>query len=213
MPRLPKTAVKAGLKAGSDCAETVELDLVTGLRQGDRQALASLYDLHADRVYTLAYRILRSDAEAESIVSDVFYEVWRKPERFKESRGGFRTYLLVVTRSRSLDRLRSRARREERTSDGGKLLADEQVTRGAKHEPLPQAIKTEHRHLIKEAIERLDSKQREPIQLAYFEGLTHREIADRLNEPLGTVKTRVRAALQSLRSSLRNIGRHDNELP
>ncbi|MEO0530665.1 MAG: sigma-70 family RNA polymerase sigma factor [Planctomycetota bacterium] len=199
-------------RARDESQQPTEAELVDGLRSGDKASLSTLYDRHAMHVFTLAHKILRSEADAELVVSDVFLEIWRKSERFEESRGTFRTYLLVLTRSRSLDLLRAQSRRDERTHDGGRLLAEEHEARQEHDRPLPQAIQTEHRQRVKEAVEQLDAKQREPIELAYFEGLTHRQIADRLDEPLGTVKTRVRAALQALRSSLRAIGRHDDEL-
>lgn len=209
----PPNTSEAANRGSPQSAVGSEADLSAALKAGDRQAIAELYDLHASHVYTLARRIVRNEPDAESVVSDVFLELWRKPERFNESRGGFRTYLLVLTRSRALDTVRSKARREELNRSGGQLMADEKTRRSESQRPLSRAIRSENNQLLADALEQLDDKQRDPLRLAYFEGLTHRQIADRLNEPLGTVKTRVRAALQALRAKLRTVGRHDDELP
>lgn len=205
----PKGCVAAPPEAGGES----DVGLVAGLNRGDRSALATLYDLHSAGVYTLARRILRCDAEAEAVVSDVFFEVWRRPDCFDTSRGSCRTYLMVLACSRALDRCRGRSRREELIADGGELAVARQVQLVADHQPVVRAIQSEKQEQVNHALGRLDTKHCQPLRLAYFEGLTHREIADRLGEPLGTIKTRIRAALLSLRSTLRTHGRDDDELP
>lgn len=192
---------------------SADADLVQGLLERDRGAFSELYDRHARHVYAVARKISRCDADAETVVSDVFFEVWRKPERFDESRGTCRTYLMVLARSRALDLVRKQSRRNELASGNRKDGVLEQVVNLQAQQPEADSIRTEQSQQVREAIRCLDEKQREPVVLAFFGGLTHQQISDRLEQPLGTVKTRIRAALQSLRGSLRTIGRHDDELP
>lgn len=192
---------------------SADADLVQGLQERDRGAFSELYDRHSRHVYAVARKVSRCDADAETVVSDVFFEIWRKPERFDESRGTCRTYLMVLARSRALDLVRKQSRRNELASGNRKDGMLEQVVNLQAQQPEADSIRTEQSQQVREAIRCLDEKQREPVVLAFFGGLTHQQISDRLEQPLGTVKTRIRAALQSLRGSLRTIGRHDDELP
>ncbi|TWT95346.1 ECF RNA polymerase sigma factor SigK [Botrimarina colliarenosi] len=187
--------------------------LVGAVAEGDRNAFAALYDRHVPRVYGMALRIVRREAEAEAVVSDVFLSLWGQPQRFDPSRGPLRTYLIVLARSRALDRLRAGATRADHTeaaaTDSGQSHADrEKATR-----PDQQAMQLERSALVRAAVEQLDTKQRTPLELAYFEGLTHAEIADRLDEPLGTIKTRIRTAMSALRGVLRTLGGDRDGMP
>jgi len=180
---------------------------------GDRAALARLYDRHAPHVYTLARRVLRCDPDAEAIVSDVFLEFWRRPERFDPSRGALRTYLLVLARSRAIDRVRAETTRETHSAAAAGVVEAARPERQATADPQSRVIVSEHSRMVRDAVQRLDEVQRLPLMLAFFDGLTHRQIADRLDEPLGTIKTRIRSGMASLRSTLQAIGRHDDGMP
>lgn len=187
-------------------------ELLAAMARGDRDAFASLYDRYAPRVYAMALRVLRKEAEAEAVVSDVFLGLWENPQRFNPSRGPLRAYLLMAARSRAIDRLRAAATRAERTEAAGRGTAGERVVRAMDERPESRLAETENRAQLHAAVSNLDSKQRAPLELAFFEGLTHAEIAQRLGEPLGTVKTRIRTALTTLRSALRPTAKDRDDM-
>jgi RNA polymerase sigma-70 factor (ECF subfamily) len=168
------------------------------LARGDQHALAELYDRHARPIYSLALRILRERADAEDIVQEVFAQAWNQAARFDTSRGAVAAWLLMMARSRAIDRLRSRRSRPETASDAAVV---ERMPDAAVRQDL-QLLSSEQVELVKSALNGLPPPQREALELAYYEGLTHTEIADRLAEPLGTVKTRIRQAVIKLRESL-----------
>lgn len=180
--------------------------LVTAVAAGDRDAFATLYDLYAPRVYGMALRVLGRDADAEAVVSDVFLSLWKDPKGFDPSRGPFRTYVLLLARSRSIDRLRAGATRAERTEAAATEALPGMTRRQHSDRPDALLVERENKDQIRSAVGRLDAKQRTPLEMAYFQGLTHAEIAEQLGEPLGTIKTRIRTALQTLRSALRSVG-------
>jgi RNA polymerase sigma-70 factor (ECF subfamily) len=180
--------------------------LVAAVAAGDREAFASLYDLYAPRVYGMALRVLGRDADAEAVVSDVFLSLWKDPKGFDPSRGPFRTYVLLLARSRSIDRLRAGATRAERTEAAATESLPGMTERQHSDRPDAVLVERENKDQIRSAVGRLDAKQRTPLEMAYFQGLTHAEIAEQLGEPLGTIKTRIRTALQTLRSALRSVG-------
>jgi len=174
-------------------------DLIGRIREADVAALAELYDVHGTRVYSLACRILRNHADAEDAVQEVFLQVWRQAATFDTARGSVAGWLLTITRSRAIDRLRrrdGRAQREERREELEQMFA-------APDAAADQAlIGEENARVARRAVGALPPAQRVPLELAFFEGLTHSEIADALRQPLGTVKTRIRIAMRRIRDGL-----------
>lgn len=162
----------------------------------DAQALRILYDRCAGVALGVALRILRNRTEAEDVVQEAFLEAWKRAQTFDAQRGSATAFVLSIARSRALDRVRSRGSSERALSSLGR----EDET------PVPLPIESaEHRQdrdRIQAALATLPPEQRQVLELAYFEGLTQREIAERLSDPLGTVKTRARLALEKLAALL-----------
>jgi RNA polymerase sigma-70 factor (ECF subfamily) len=175
-----------------------EVELVSRLAGGDLDAAADLYDRYAGRVFALARRILRDSSDAEDVVQDVFAQAWRTAGRFETARGSVGAWLLVIARSRSIDRLRARQARPETVPDALPDSIPDQAMA-----PSDQLLSEEQAVRIRKALRELPDAQRAALELAYYDGLTQSEIADRLTEPLGTVKTRIRTALATLRRRLR----------
>ncbi len=171
--------------------------LLAEIARGDREAFARFYDLHAALVHTFALRILRERSEAEEVAQDVFVQVWRQAEGYSRDRGTPEAWLITLTRSRGIDKLRSRRRRDEmvRPADDRDRLPEPVAPESA-------SGPAEARATLGGALGDLPPAQRSVLELAYFDGLTQTEIAARLNEPLGTVKTRMRTGLERLRGIL-----------
>ena len=168
------------------------------MARGDGEAMAELYDRHARPIYSLALRILGDVTEAEDVVQEVFSQAWRQASRYSTSRGAVAAWLLTLARSRAIDRLRAKRARPGGSSDH--RAADDIADAAPQVDA--QAISSEQMARVRAALDELPLLQRVAIELAYFEGLTHAEIADRLEQPLGTVKTRIRLAMTKLRDVL-----------
>lgn len=168
------------------------------IARGDSSALAELYDRHARLVFSLALRILQNRADAEDVVQDVFTQVWAQAARYDTARGEVAAWMLMMARTRAIDRLRSRSLRPETASEARVV---EEVPDATARQDL-QLLSAEQVESLQDALSALPVAQRVALELAYYEGLTHAEIADRLSEPLGTVKTRIRQAVIKLRESL-----------
>jgi RNA polymerase sigma-70 factor (ECF subfamily) len=179
--------------------------LVKAVAEGDPEALAALHDRHGAAVFALCLRMLRSAEEAEEVLEDVFWHLWRHAGRYDAARGSVIVYLVTLARSRSLDRLRARERRVRLRNEVGDaaLGANSVGAGGGGSTPFRDALANEYRVRVRRALAELPVEQREAVELAFLEGLTHLEISARLGQPLGTVKTRIRSALLRLRSSLR----------
>lgn len=174
--------------------EAGDLALVRRVVDGDEAALAALYDRYAGVVYSVAWRVLRDAEAAEEILQDIFYQLWRTAANFDPARGSLAGWLLVTARNRAISHLRRRT-----------LAPQQNLTEQAVVFPFnleSAAMRNQLMTKVKGALAQLSSEQRQALELAYFEGLTHSEIAARTGEPLGTVKTRLRAAVEALRRTL-----------
>ncbi|MBI1817601.1 MAG: sigma-70 family RNA polymerase sigma factor [Deltaproteobacteria bacterium] len=170
-------------------------ELALALGRGEQHALAELYDRFGGAVYHLALRITRDPSTAEEICLDAFLQLWRQAARFNANHGSVQSWLFTIARSRAIDRIRA-AGAAKRTE------VEDPIPVNAVQQPDETAEFAERRELVREAIATLPAVQRTALELAYYEGLSHSQIANRLNEPLGTVKTRIRQAMIALRQTL-----------
>ena len=177
-------------------SQSSDSDLLHALARGDEAALAAIYDRYRLILFGLVLRILRDRAEAEDVLQEVFLQVWRRASDFDEARGRAFTWLVTIARSRALDRLRAAGSRA-RLAEGAA-----QTPRDDTGDAALDAVKSETGAIVRQALAELPDEQRRTLFLAYFEGLTQVEIAARLGDPLGTVKTRMRSGLIKLRELL-----------
>ena len=183
-----------------------DLELMLAIRDGSASALEALYDRHSGAVLGLCTRVLRDHGEAEETLVDVFHQIWKRAERFDPARATPLAYLMAIARSRAIDRLRMRQRRSRLMVARG----DESPLDALPMEPIPAtsglhaALARELRERVQRALARLRVEQRHAVELSFFEGLSHREIAERLDIPLGTIKTRIRQGLIRLRDLMRS---------
>jgi RNA polymerase sigma-70 factor (ECF subfamily) len=176
-------------------------DLVAAMCQGDRTALATLYDRFAARLYGLALRVTTDPSDAEEVVTEAFGKAWREAATFDPARGSVQAWLVTMTRSKALDAVRARNRRL-RLVDAASAAPDP-VALGTAALPTDALVEADERAVrVRAALAHLPAPQREVLDLAYFGGLSQIEIAARLGAPLGTVKTRARLALLRLRELL-----------
>jgi RNA polymerase sigma-70 factor (ECF subfamily) len=181
-------------------ADEADVVLVARMASRDHASMAKLYDLHGRAVFSLALRIVRDQADAEDVTQDVFAQAWRQAERYDRARGAVGAWLLNMARSRAIDRLRTRR--------GAAVVSTDDATMPAGHlasdAPAPDVIVEYGARAarVREALDALPFLQRAALELAYFEGMSQSEIAARLEQPLGTVKTRMRLGLMKLREAL-----------
>ena len=169
-----------------------DAELLNGLKARNQQAMADLFDRYSGLVYSVALRVVGDTGQAEDIMQEIFFQLWKSPDAFSQSRGSLPAWLAVVARNRAVDILRRR-----KPSD-----------------PVEDVVLASHTNLASEverntimervrgALSGLPSEQQRSVELAFFEGLSHSEIAARTGDPLGTVKTRIRSALMSLRKAV-----------
>ncbi len=196
LPRLPALERADGLTVSPPAigSQAASADLVGEMARGERSALERLYDRYGALVYSLALRILGRPADAEEVVQEVFLQAWRDAERYDAARGTLRTWLVTLARTRAIDALRAASR--------GARRAEVPLAWDA---PDPEPTRAEgigDREIVVGAIAHLSFQQREVLDLAYYQGFTQTEIAARTGLPLGTVKTRIRSALERLRDAL-----------
>jgi RNA polymerase sigma-70 factor (ECF subfamily) len=181
----------------TQCSDAV---LVVAISRYRQDALAEAYRRHAGAVFALAKRLLLDAALAEEVVQEVFLRIWNQPEKFDPERGTLRSYLLAQCHGRSVDLLRSETSRRQREERDASRTAEKGYD--LEHEVVDLTVAER----VKEALERLPEGERAAITLAYFGGHTYREVADLLDEPEGTVKSRIRAGLRRLRTDLVGAG-------
>jgi len=173
--------------------------LVQQLLRRDVRAFEQLYDRHSRIVYGLVLRILQQGSTAEEVVQDVFLQLWRNASLYQASRGPFVPWLLTLARNRALDTLRLKSERQRRREDQTEELP--QIAQAPQYE---QALDEKRRaEVVRSLMSSLSAPQKKAIELAYFEGLSHSEIAEALHEPLGTVKSWIRNGLIRLKEGLR----------
>ena len=182
-------------------SEISDNDLLRAISRGDERALAAIYDRYRLILFGLILRILHDRQEAEDVLQETFLQVWRRAADFDESRGRAFTWLVTIARSRALDRLRALGSRAKLAEEVGHSPREETG------DAAEDALKAEQGTIVRQALAELPEEQRRTLFLAYFEGLTQTEIAARLGDPLGTVKTRMRSGLMKLRELLSNQSR------
>ncbi len=184
--------------------EAPDEQIMEGVRQGDSQAIGALYDRYGGVIFSLGLRMLGDRESTEELVQEVFLRAWRQAGSYQPSLGKLSTWLMGIARNLAVDELRRRGARPKRT-DGD---ADEQLGRISATDdgdPVEQLWVTTRRQEVGRALAALPPPQRQVMELAYYSGLTQSEIAAKLGDPLGTVKTRMRLATQKLRDLLREM--------
>jgi len=170
---------------------TADLVLVSGIRSRNESAMSQLYDRHSAIVYCVALRVLGDTGAAEDVLQDVFIQLWRNPGLFDSGRGNLGTWLSVIARNRAIDVLRKR--RPESELDDVVVSVEPDLAGDAERSRAMEKVRA--------ALVVMPSSQRSALEMAYFEGLTHSEIAAKTGEPLGTIKTRIRTGLLQLRKA------------
>lgn len=184
-----------------------DAELIARLALGEERALAELYDRHSTVAFSLARAIVRDVADAEEVVADCFAQMWRTAATFDLRRGSLVAWVTTIVRTRALDLIRAQRRRARVLDDAVVMGEDERVaaTPSAGDTPDRDLERAETRELVRRSLADLPDAQRRVLELAYFGGMSQSEIAEFLSEPLGTVKTRMRAGLEKLRIALRPI--------
>jgi RNA polymerase sigma-70 factor (ECF subfamily) len=175
-----------------ESASVDDLALLSGIQSGGQEAMAAFFDRYSKMVYSVALRVLSDSGEAEDVMQEIFIQVWQNPGAFVSGRGSLAGWLVVVARNRAIDKLRRRP-----PSDPVELFSLPSSTNLAQESERDMLLER-----VQAAMTNLSPEQRSSIELAFFEGLTHSEIAEKTGDPLGTVKTRIRLALIALRKGL-----------
>jgi RNA polymerase sigma-70 factor (ECF subfamily) len=202
MSPVPPPQEGPGPDAGPAAARAQETDalLVGRIQAADEGALSTLYDRWVNQVYSIAAHILDCGDEADDVVERTFSQVWRDAGRYDPARGSVGSWIVVIARSHALTRRRSDVRRVRHDELRSSYMENEGAV--SVSSPLQNVEASQDRELIRGAVGRLPEEQQRVVTMAYFEGLSQTEIAERLGVPLGTVKTRVRLAISKLRASL-----------
>ncbi len=175
--------------------------LVEQMASGDEQALEILYERYKGLIYSLMLQILGDHGQAEEVTQDTFARIWRQASGYRTSRATVKTWLVSIARNRAIDVLR---KRRSRVDENSAMWADGVLeTLPAKGTPEQNVEESDMRRRVRTAISQLPEEQRSVLTLAYFEGLSHSKIAERLQQPLGTVKGRVRIAMRTLQGKFR----------
>jgi RNA polymerase sigma-70 factor, ECF subfamily len=173
-----------------------DADLMQRIKERDQNALAELEKCYRGLVYNMAFHVLQNQGAAEEITQDIFFRVWRWPHQWDSSKGRFVSWLLTMTRYDAIDRLRQENRQPARSEHTIDTIADLLGKRDEVEDPAYDDGK-----LIRSLLAQLNAEQRQVIELAYFSGMTHSEIAEQLQTPVGTIKSRLRLGLQKLKEA------------
>ena len=182
-----------------------DVELLTGIARRDSDSLLRLYRKYNRGVFSLVYRILDNRAAAEEVLQDTFYRLWERSQLYQPEKGQLISWVLTVARNLALDHRRKESRRADSNVSliGGELA-------GVHPDSLPATPSLEYPDLsrtIRKVMEKLPAEQKTVIELAYFEGLTHQELSDKLGQSLGTVETRIRLGLSKFREAMRDSGK------
>ena len=177
-----------------------DVALVRRMCDADETALGALYDRWVRSLYSLVFHLLKDANDSEDVVEETFWQAWRKASSYEPSRGAVSTWLLTIGRRRALDRLRAKGRRREQSMGGDNSVLTNVPSPAL--DPSQAAEGSERRLHVLAALKELPEEQREVLELGYFQGLSQTEIAETTGQPLGTVKTRMRLAMQKLREPL-----------
>jgi RNA polymerase sigma-70 factor (ECF subfamily) len=183
----------------SDPAQQLEAEiaLLRRVAQGDRRGFEELYDRFSGVLFSTAYRVLNNQEAAEDVLQDVFIQIWEKAPLYDPTRGKPMTWAVTLTRNKAIDRLRSTVRRNRLQDDVEREV--ETFEQFDDRSSFDAVASGETSKLVREAIQKLSKDQREAIELAFFSSLTQTEIAERLGEPLGTIKARIRRGMMKLK--------------
>lgn len=203
--RLTRDPAERALRASG--GSELDLLLLRRMQAGDEAALGEFYDRWFPLVSALIARMLKSASDVEDVVEEAFWQVWRQAQRYSSDRGSVQTWLLTIARTRALDRLRASRRTREESIDDALAPAGEfsVAATSSAGDPSIDVELAERRHLVLAALSELPREQREVVELGYFGGLSQSEIAQHTGQPLGTIKTRMRLALQKLRDRLSSL--------
>lgn len=179
-----------------------DVELADQLAAGDTRALELLYDRYGSLAYSVSVRVLGDPGKAEDVVQDVFLKLWNSASRFDSGKGSLRTWLMTAVRNRSIDYLRGRGAHERVERE----IPDHVESSGSGSDPWREVAAGMERDAVRRAIETLPPEQRQAVELAFFGGYSHREIAEMIRVPLSTVKGRMRLALEKLHSYLQGRG-------
>jgi RNA polymerase sigma-70 factor, ECF subfamily len=182
----PSKTSRLAMKAAEDAA------LLSRVEQGDQEAMGLLFDRYSGIVYSVALRVLKDTGQAEDVMQEIFIQIWKKSSAFVSGRGSLGAWLMVVARNRAIDSLRRR--RPSDSVDDVVLTSSTDLAAEAERNTLMERVRA--------YMHQLPPEQRKSVEMAYFEGLSHSEIAEKTGDPLGTVKTRIRLALITLRKAM-----------
>ena len=196
MPDGLPNPVGPGQRSSSGAGESTSMDdltLLSEIRSGRQDAMTAFFDRYSRMVYSVAMRVLNDSSEAEDVMQETFIRVWQNPGAFASERGSLGGWLMVVARNRAIDKLRRR-----RPTDSAALFSLPSSINLAKESERVFLLER-----VRKAMDDLPQEQRKAVEMAFFEGSTHSEIAEKTGEPLGTIKTRIRLALIAIRKELK----------
>ncbi|MEO8577603.1 MAG: sigma-70 family RNA polymerase sigma factor [Gemmatimonadales bacterium] len=185
--------------SGETRSNADDVALIRRMVDADETALGALYDRWVRSLYSLVLHLLKDPDEAEDVVEETFWQAWRKASSYEPSKGAVSTWLLTIGRRKALDRIRAKKRHKEDPIGQDRTFAD---LPSPAPDPSQDMEGSELREHVRAALKELPSEQREVLEMGYFNGMSQTEIADRTGQPLGTIKTRMRLAMQKLREPL-----------